>query len=109
MTTEFVGAGYGVVVEDIVIPPDLPSYIRWAERQDAPVHLVAILPDIEVILARERECPTEWGRAGQERVREIHRKIAEMNEVTSINPDSRTANEVADRVVEIASSGLARL
>jgi hypothetical protein len=109
LATIFVQAGYGVVIEDIVLPPDLPSYILWAERQDAPVHLVALVPDIKIILARECEYPTEWGRAGQERIREIHRKIAAMNEVTSISPASRTANEVADRVVEIATSGLARL
>src|SRR3972149_1596447 len=63
MARRFLDAGYGVVIDDVVAPDDLPTYRGALAGCRAPVHFVVLLPQLEVILERERNRPTEWHRA----------------------------------------------
>ena len=51
MAKQFLNAGYGVVIDDVVTPDELPVYQRELAVGEA-VHFVVLLPDMTVV--RER-------------------------------------------------------
>lgn len=107
MARRFLAAGYGVVIDDIVIPQDLPVYREALAGCGAPVHFVVLLPPLDVLLERERERPTEWRRAG--RLEAAHAQLSAWKGVAVIDPGDLAPDLVADRVMALAAEGRALL
>jgi hypothetical protein len=109
MATRFVAGGYGVVIGDVVLPDDVRHYGRGLAEMSMPVHVIVLLPDLDIVLAREVADPSEWGRGDGGRIQEVYRRIASMHGVAVIDPGKRPSDEVADEVMEMAASGTAQL
>jgi len=107
MARRFLDAGYGVVVEDVVTPDDLPVYRRALEGCSAAVHFVVLLPPLDLLLERERARPSEWRRP--ERLEALHRRLASWEGVAVVDPADLKAELVADRVMALAAEGRALL
>ncbi len=107
MARRFLDAGYGVIVDDVVTPDDLPVYREALAGYRAAVHFVVLLPPVAVVLERERGRPTEWHRAG--RLEELHRALSRWDDVATIDPGDLAPELVADRVMALAAEGGALL
>jgi chloramphenicol 3-O-phosphotransferase len=107
MARRFLGAGYGVVISDVVLDDDLPTYARALAGLDATVHAVVLLPAFAVLEERERTRPTEWQRAG--RLAALHQRFAAWDGVARIDPGDLAPELVADRVMALAGEGKALL
>ncbi len=107
MARRFLDAGYGVVIDDVVTPDDLPAYREALAGCRAAAHFVVLLPPLAVVLERERARPTEWHRAG--RLEELHRTLSQWHGVATIDPGDLAADLVADRVMALAAEGRALL
>jgi chloramphenicol 3-O-phosphotransferase len=107
MARRFLDAGYGVVIDDIVLAEDLPLYRDALSGVSATIHFAVLLPALEVLLERERERPTEWHRAG--RLEAVYRRFAAWRDVATIDPDALAADLVADRVMALAAERKASL
>jgi hypothetical protein len=109
MAKRFVKAGYGVVIEDVVLPDALRMYLGGFANVESPVHAVALLPELEVVLGRDGANKKSVGRASTARTREVYFSLIGMNEIARIQPGSRSPEEVADELMELAASGNALL
>ncbi len=107
MARRFLDAGYGVVIDDIVTPDDLPAYREGLAGCAATAHFVVLLPPLDLLLERERNRATEWRRAG--RLQEVYRRFSAWNYVAVIDPDALAPELVADRVMALAAEGKALL
>ena len=58
MARRFLDAGYGVVIDDIVLPEDLPAYREGLSGVAATMHFVVLLPALDVVLEREAGRPS---------------------------------------------------
>jgi AAA domain len=103
----FVDAGYGVVIDDIALDIDVPIYRHALAGCGAPVHFIVLLPELSVLLDRERERPTEWHRAG--RLEAQYARFQRWLAVPRIDPDALSPALVADRVMALAGEGRALL
>ncbi len=99
LAKQFLDAGYGVVIDDVITPDDLPLYQRELAVGGA-VHFVVLLPDIEVV--RER-----MGHGQAERLSALHQRFAGWLEVAVIDPGDLAPELVADRVMALAAEGKA--
>ena len=106
MARRFLDAGYGVVIDDVVTPDDLPAYSEGL-ADCAVCHFVVLLPALEVVLERERARPTEWHRA--DRLETLHAQLAQWQDVAVIDPGDLAPDLVADRVMSLAAEGRALL
>jgi len=107
MARRFLDAGYGAVIDDVVTQDDLPLYRDALAGCAAPVHFVVLLPELAVLLERERERPTEWHRAG--RLEAQYERFERWSGVPRVDPDALVAELVADRVMALAAEGRALL
>jgi tRNA uridine 5-carbamoylmethylation protein Kti12 len=107
MARRFLDAGYGVVIDDIIAPEDLPAYRDGLAASAAAQHFVLLLPALDLILQRERSRPTEWHRSG--RLEAVYRRLALWSGVATIDPASLAPELVADRVMALAAEGRALL
>jgi tRNA uridine 5-carbamoylmethylation protein Kti12 len=107
MARRFLDAGYGVVIDDIVTQDDLLSYRDALAGCSWPVHFVVLLPDLDLLLEREHERPTEWQRAG--RLEELYRRFEQWSTGPRIDPAALAPELVADRVMSLAAEGRALL
>jgi chloramphenicol 3-O-phosphotransferase len=101
MARRFLDGGYGVVIDSVVTPEDLPLYREALAACRARVHFIVLLPDVDVLLAR-------WSRQ-PERVRELHGRFAVWQGVAKIDPADLAPELVADRVMALAAEGKALL
>jgi Chloramphenicol phosphotransferase-like protein len=105
MAERFIRAGYGVIIEDVVLTDDLPRYEESLEDLEALVHAIALLPEPSALSSRA-------GPATQSRdVPDIGRIRSEMEGmgIARLDPGSRSPEEVADAVMELAARGDALL
>jgi chloramphenicol 3-O-phosphotransferase len=102
MARRFRDAGYGVVIDDVVLPDDLPLYSGQLLDAGGEAHLAVLLPPLAVVLDRERAQPSEWRAAG--RLEEAYRLMQASPPVT-IDPIGQTPELVADRIMSLASEG----
>jgi chloramphenicol 3-O-phosphotransferase len=107
MARRFLDAGYGVIIDDIVTPEALDVYRAALAGCAQRAHFVVLRPPLEVLLARERERPTEWHRAG--RLEAVYERFAAWTDVTVIDPGDLAPDLVADRVMALAGEGRAPL
>jgi len=107
MARRFLDAGYGVVIDDIVTPDELPAYREALAGCRATAHFVVLQPPLDLLLERERARPTEWHRAG--RLDAVYQRFAGWNDVAVIDPDALAPELVADRVMALAAEGKALL
>lgn len=107
MARRFLDAGYGVIIDDIAGPDDLPLYRAALSSCDETVHFVVLLPPLELLIERERRRPTEWHRAG--RLEAAHARFAAWRGVAVVDPDALAPELVADRVMALAAAGRALL
>lgn len=107
LARRFLEAGYGVVIDDVVAPDDLPAYRGALAGCSFAVHFVVLLPPLEAVLERERRRPTEWHRG--RRLEALHRQFAAWDGVAAIDPDDLPPELVADRVMALAAEGRALL
>jgi chloramphenicol 3-O-phosphotransferase len=107
MARRFLQAGYGVVIDDVALDDDLPLYRDGLAACDGPVHVVVLLPALDLLLERETRRPTEWHRAG--RLEDVHRRFAAWTGVAVLDPDALPPELVADRVMALAAGGRALL
>ena len=107
MARRFHEAGYGVIIDDVVTPDDLPAYRDALTGLDEPVHFVVILPPLATVLDRERARPTEWHRAG--RLEAVYERFASWSGVAVVDPGGLAPDLVADRVMTLAAEGAAIL
>jgi tRNA uridine 5-carbamoylmethylation protein Kti12 len=107
MARRFLDAGYGVVIDDIVTPDELPAYREALAGCRATAHFVVLLPPLDLLLERERARPTEWHRAG--RLDAVYQRFADWTGVAVIDPDALAPELMADRVMTLAAEGKALL
>ena len=107
MARRFLDAGYGVVIDDVVTPDDLPGYEAALTSCEATAHLVVLLPKWDVLVERERRRPTEWYRGG--RLEALQRRLDEWAGIAKIDPGERPPDLVADLVMALAAEGGALL
>ncbi len=105
MARRFLGAGYGVVIDDVVTPDGLPAYHEALASCEAPVHIVALLPSLAVVLERERQHASEWRREG--RLEALHDRFSQWDGIAVLDPGELAAELVADRVMALAAEGRA--
>jgi chloramphenicol 3-O-phosphotransferase len=105
MARRFLDAGYGVVIDDIVMPDELPAYREALAGCRATAHFVVLLPPLDLLLERERARPTEWHRAG--RLDAVYQRFAGWNDVAVVDPDALAPDLAADRVMALAAEGKA--
>jgi chloramphenicol 3-O-phosphotransferase len=99
MATQFLDAGYGVVIDDVITPDQLSAYQREL-AVDAAVHFVVLLPDIKVV--RERA-----GHGRAERLNALYERFAGWTDVAVVEPGDLAPELVADRVMALAAEGRA--
>ena len=99
LAKQFLDAGYGVVIDDVITADDLPVYQRELDVGDA-VHFVVLLPDIESV--RER-----MGHGQEERLSALHERFASWSDVAVVEPGDLAPELVADRVMALAGEGKA--
>ncbi|MCI0855684.1 MAG: zeta toxin family protein [Chloroflexi bacterium] len=99
MAKQFLAAGYGVVIDDVITADELPVYQRELAVDEA-VHFVVLLPDIELV--RERA-----GHGQAERLSALHERFANWREVAVVEPGDLAPELVADRVMALAAEGKA--
>lgn len=107
MARRFLEAGYGVIIDDIVTSDSLPIYRETLAPCPAAAHFVVLLPDLAVILERERQRPTEWRRGG--RLKALHQRLSDWKGVTRLDPSDLAPDLVADRIMALAAEGSALL
>jgi chloramphenicol 3-O-phosphotransferase len=107
LARRFLDAGYGAIIDDVVLPDDLPLYRRALAGCGHTVHLVLLLPALDVLRERERARPTEWHRAGH--LEAAWAELAAWDGVARIDPEGLAPDLVADRVMALAAEGRARL
>jgi len=107
MARRFLDAGYGVIIDDIVTQEPLAVYRATLAGCGHQAHFVVLRPSLEVLLARERERPTEWRRAG--RLEAVYARFAAWTDVAVIDPGDLAPDLVADRVMALAGEGRAPL
>jgi len=103
----FLDAGYGVIIDDVVTPDDLPLYRDALAGCGHATHFVVLLPVLDVVLERERARPTEWHRGG--RLEAVYERLAMWKGVAKVDPDDLAPELVADRVMALAAEGRALL
>ncbi len=101
MARRFLDAGYGVVIDDVILETDLRTYREGLAGVEVPVHFVVLLPALDVLLAQETR--------QFDRVRALHERFASWKGVEVINPDDLAPELVADRVMALAAEGRALL
>ena len=106
-----VEARYAVVIDDVVLAPALAEYRAQLAGVGAHVHLVTLLPSLDVALARDR------GRSASipDRVRALHAEFTR-DVAASAHPgatldtsDDANAALTADRVQDAVATGAALL
>jgi hypothetical protein len=107
MARLFLGAEYGVIIDDIVTPDALGVYRAALAGCGHEVHFVVLRPPLTVLLERERVRPTEWHRAA--RLEEVYERFAAWTDVAVIEPGDMAPDLVADRVMALAGEGRALL
>ena len=105
MARRFLAAGYGVVIDDVVTPEDLPAYRNALAGVEAIVHVVVLLPPLDVL--RERVQSDEWQRAG--RLEALYERFARWQDVAKVEAADLAPELVADRVMSLAAEGRALL
>ena len=105
MARRFLDAGYGVIIDDVATDEDEPAYREELASCAVPVHFVVVLPELRVLLERERARPTEWHRAG--RLERVYERFAQWRDVAVIDPGELAPDLVADRVMALAAEGRA--
>ena len=107
LARNFLAERFGVIIEDVLDEPELLAiYLRELRGLDVPVHLVQLLPSLAVSEAREMErrrgkAPAGWVRAEYER----YAANAASLPGVSIDSSALTANETADKVQALTTSG----
>ncbi len=101
MAKQFLNAGYGVVIDDVVTADELPVYQRELAVFDA-VHFVVLLPGIDAV--RERA-----GHGQAERTDALYKRFADWTDVAVVEPGDLAPELVADRVMALAAEGKALL
>lgn len=101
---------YAAVIDDVVLPPQVEHYRRYLGDVRAAVHMVTLLPSIEVCLRRDAPRPSPI----PDRVRALHQQLSEAA-ANGLLPghvldssDDHDAAATADRVQDTVSRGLAR-
>jgi chloramphenicol 3-O-phosphotransferase len=107
MTHRFLDGGYGVIVDDIVLPGDLESYRRELAGLTHATHFVVLLPALRVLIGREDARPTEWHRGGH--LQDVYNSFASWRGVAALDPGDLAPDLVADRVMALAAAGEAAL
>jgi hypothetical protein len=107
IATRFLRGGYGVVIDDVITPDDLPHFCRRLIDGSGHAHLVVLLPALEMLFERELTRPTEWRRAG--RLEEVYNRFDAWAGVAKIHPASDPPGRVADRIMALAAEGVALL
>jgi tRNA uridine 5-carbamoylmethylation protein Kti12 len=107
MARRFLDGGYGVVIDDIVTPDELPAYREALAGCHATVHFVVLQPPLDLLLERERARPTEWHRAG--RLDAVYQRFVGWQGGAVVDPDALAPELVADRVMALAAEGKALL
>jgi chloramphenicol 3-O-phosphotransferase len=98
LSLTFLGGGYGVVIDDVITPDELPLYSE-ALRGFEPAHFVVVLPDEKALL--ERASIREADRLRESRQRFVGWRVA------TVDPAGLTPALVADRVMALAAEGRA--
>ena len=101
MARRFLDAGYGVVIDDVILEDDLAAYCDGLAGVTQPVHFVVLLPGLEAVLGGEKR--------RREQLEELHARFAGWRGVASVDPGSLTPELVADRVMALAAEGNALL
>jgi chloramphenicol 3-O-phosphotransferase len=107
MALAFLDGGYGVIIDDVIAPNDLARYHELLAGASHEVHVVVLLPPLDVLLHREQERPTLWRRGGQ--LETAYKQFAEWQGVAMIDPGGLAPDLVADRVMALVAEGKARL
>lgn len=105
MARRFLGAGYGVVIDDVITEDDEPAYREELSTCAAEVHFVVLLPELSVLLEREQSRPTEWHRG--RRLAHLYERFVARRDAHVIDPEGLAPDLVADRVMALAADGRA--
>ena len=103
LAIRFLDAGYGVVIDDVVTPEELPFYrdrLHGIER----AHFFVLLPDEETLQRRAGSSPRN-----RERLSALHGRLSAWDGSTVVTPEALSADLVADRVMALAGEGKALL
>jgi len=97
----FLAAGYGAVVDDVILPDALAVYRQHLKGLD-PVHFVVLLPGPDLLAERAGVSPRQAGR-----LEAVRQRLAGWQEAARIEPGDLRPDLVADRVMALAGEGRA--
>ncbi len=104
---ESIAMRYAVVIDDVVLPEEAARYRAALTGLPAFVHLVTLLPRLDVTLARDRERATSI----PDRARALHEELAQAAADGTLpgyvldNSDDANAALTADRVLDAVARG----
>lgn len=111
LARESVATRYAVVIDDVVTPAAAARYQAALAGIDAAIHLVTLLPNLEVTLARDAQRRDSL----PDRVPVLHAEIAHAIEAGALpgavldTSDDEDAQRTADRVQDAVATGASLL
>ena len=106
LTRNFVEERFAVIIDDVVVTRvELSLYLDALKPAGAPVHVVRLLPRLEVCL--ERNAGRREGRMNPERIETVYREMVAVNDLPGVTVDNSemTAHQSADRLQALTTSG----
>ena len=97
---------FAVIIDDVVVTAtDLSLYLNGLKDTGSPVHVVRLLPQLDVCL--ERNGKRREGRMSPDRVAAVHRQMSEARDLLGVTIDNSdmSAHETADRLQALTTSG----
>lgn len=106
LALNFLQERFAVIIDDVVIgPPHLSGYVDGLKAGGFGVHVVRLMPDLDTCLQRNRD--RREGRMNAERVETVWREFqaAPAAQGSVIDSSELTADETADRLQALTTSG----
>jgi gluconate kinase len=106
LAANFIAERIAVIIDDVIVSgSDLAMYLDGLRAAAAPVHVVHLMPRLEVCLERNRT--RREGRMNPERIETVYREMAAVAEPRGVTIDNSemTAHQTADRLQALTTSG----
>jgi chloramphenicol 3-O-phosphotransferase len=105
LARNFITAGVGVIIEDIVTPGSLDSYVGELKAAGVRVHFVRLMPSLEACQARNQARIV--GRVQPRWLRAVHASLVRAGDFAGLSVDNtdKTPLETADRLQSLTTQG----
>jgi chloramphenicol 3-O-phosphotransferase len=106
LAANFIAERIAVIIDDVIVTEaDLSLYLDGLKAAAAPVHVVRLMPRVEVCLERNRT--RREGRMNPERVETVYREMAAVPQLRGVTIDNSelTAYQTSDKLQALTTSG----